>query len=93
MPVVLGQFVLPDAKGSPATAAEFEVDAAVASHVVGELPAPEGAVGLGGGCVLRTAVPKAAVDKNGEALLGEGEIGGSRELQMTSPTRDRSFSK
>jgi hypothetical protein len=70
--------VLPDADDFPSLPSELAVHAFIAGHVLFAFSVPEGAVGFGPGVALGAAVPKTAVDEDGDLLLGEGKVGLSR---------------
>ena len=73
------EVVFPDAGDAPAAGVEVGADAAVAGAVAAEFLVPEGAVAGGAGLVLGAAVPEAAVEEDGEFLLGE-VVGGYTHL-------------
>ncbi len=62
------ELMLPNPQHAPAERAEGAGDEAVAGAVGGKLFLPEGGVGFGRRGVERVAVPKAAVDEDGEAV-------------------------
>ncbi len=80
--------VLPDADDFPSLEAKLTGDAFVASHVGLAFAVPKGAVGFRAGVALGAAVPETSVDKHGDLLLGECEVGLSEQGKMPSPTRD-----
>ncbi len=80
--------VLPDADDFPSLPAELAVDAFIAGHVVFALFIPKLPVGFRAGVALRAAVPKTAVDEDGDLLLGERKVGLSEQRKMSSPAGD-----
>ena len=60
-----------DAADAPALGAEAAGDEAVAGAVAAESFAPEGAMGCGERAVEGAGVPEAAVDEEGEFVVGE----------------------
>lgn len=67
--------MFPEAEDAPAVGAEGARDEAVAGLVAGDLGLPELGVLLGLGGVDRATVPETAVHEDGEAELGENEVG------------------
>lgn len=65
--------------GVPALA-ELVGLAAVATTVVGDLFTPPPAISLGFDVAARAPVPKTAVHKNGDAVVGEHEVGLPRKI-------------
>lgn len=80
--------MFPDAEDAPAAFAEFPVYTAVAGFVGSELLLPERPIIPWRIAVLRAAVPKAPVHKDGDALLGENEVGLAKDGLMTAPAGD-----
>ena len=67
--------MLPDADDFPSPAPKLAGDVAVAGHVGLAFAVPESAVGFRAGVALGAAVPKAAVHKDRDLLLGESKVG------------------
>ncbi len=67
--------MLPDADDFPSLPAELALDALIAGHVLLAFTVPKCAVGFGAGVALWAAVPEAAVDEDGDLVLGEGKVG------------------
>ena len=83
-----GEGVLPDAEDAPAPGAQEAVDLAVALAVAGDFGVPEGAVGFRAPVVSGAAMPVTAVNKKGEALRGEDEVGPAGEFAVAPPAGD-----
>lgn len=69
-----GVFVLPEAKHLPPHFGEISVSLAVARDVAGQLRGPPVRIRLRSSFVVRTAVPKASVDKDDDSSPDEGEV-------------------
>ncbi|MEN9638046.1 MAG: hypothetical protein RL077_6450 [Verrucomicrobiota bacterium] len=82
------ELMLPNPQHAPAAGAEGAGAEAVAGAVGGKLFLPEGGVGFRRRGVERVAVPKAAVDEDGEAVHGENQA--CRELRAAPPANDTS---
>jgi hypothetical protein len=80
--------VFPDSEDLPAWFFEGSVDALVALAIGGEFGFPEGAVLGGEGGVSGAGVPEAAVDEEGDFLLGEDEVGFAEEFGVSAPAGD-----
>jgi hypothetical protein len=78
--------MFPDADDAPAGLAEVAVYFFVAGDIAKEFLAPEGAIVFGHGAVFGAAVPKAAINENGEALFGENEVGFAKQREPSTPT-------
>jgi hypothetical protein len=73
-------FVFPDVENSPAERCEAPVSTSVAPPILGDLGGPEDGVGLGRYCVLRAAMPEAAIDKHSEPYTDQDDVGPSRQI-------------
>lgn len=76
--------MLPDAHHRPAGFAKRCVYPSIPGDVCLELRAPELRVGLRPGRVLRTAMPEAAIDVDGDPLLQEHEVGAGAQVRCRS---------
>ena len=77
--------MLPDADDFPAFPPQLPVHAFIAGHVVFALFVPELPVGFRSRVALGAAVPETSIDKDGDLLLGKGEIGFAGQRKMPSP--------
>src|SRR5215469_12017235 len=72
-----GWFVFPYPDNGPPGRMEPGVGVSIACHVALDLRAPELGIAPGRAVMLRAAVPKAAVDEDGDLGSGKHEIGGT----------------
>ena len=85
---VFFEFAFPDGYGCPAHLSECRHGGSVALDVATELCLPKLNVALGlARIALRAAVPKAAVDKDGDLAAGEGDVGLAGNLPFQAITR------
>ena len=85
---VFFELAFPDGYGCPAHLSECCHGGSVALDVATELCLPKLNVALGlAGIALGAAVPKAAVDEDGDLAAGEGEIGIAVKLTGLAITR------
>ena len=89
----LFQATLPDVAHAPAFGAELAGDLAVAFNVTAYFFAPEFGVLFGFDVAAWTAVPKTAVHKNGQLLLGKNEIRFAGQGLVPSPPCEAVFLK
>jgi hypothetical protein len=82
------QGMFPNAQHSPTSRAQHPRCGSVSRAVSGDLALPILSVSLGHSAVPTAAMPKAAVHKDGEALLAENEIGLSGQRLLATPARD-----
>ena len=80
------KLVFPDADDFPTFRPAQAVHPAVSGLVLENFPVPEFLVGLGAPIAFRTAMPKAAVDENGDLFAAISKVGPARQVQMTPPT-------
>ena len=85
--VLLGEFAFPDGDDGPGEGIEALGVKFVTGDVAGYLFFPESGVRLGFDVLRATAVavPKAAVDEDYGAVLGQDEIGGAGEALVIEP--------
>ena len=85
--------MLGDAEDSTSAFSKFPIHFPVALTVPGDLGLPELTVALGRTVAPRTAVPKASVDKDREALFSEREVRLAGKFQMPPPPRNTLLSE
>ena len=69
------RLMLPDTNHSPPVSLQGSSMAPVTSAILGDLRLPVGAIGGRKGAVLRAAMPKAAIDEDGDLSTWKNEIG------------------
>ena len=85
---VLFELAFPDGYGCPAHLSECCHGSAVALDVATELCLPKLNIALGlARIALRAAMPKAAVDEDGDLAAGEGDVGFSGHLPFQTVSR------
>ena len=77
---LLNPLVFPDSDDCPPLRLECSVDLAIARHVCGQLGVPPVVIGSRASSVLRTRVPEASVNKNGDPGSGEDDVDGAAPL-------------
>src|SRR5438270_8192834 len=85
--------MLPNSEHLPASGPQIPVYFTIARLVAHDLRTPIILIGCGVATVLWTEVPETPVYENGDALLGENEIGTSGERQMSSPANQSMLSQ
>ena len=76
--VWLPEFMLPNSADPPSSAAQDGPAPAVPEFVTGDLGIPVFDPAFGQPAVLGATVPKASIDKNGQAFLAEDKVGSPR---------------
>jgi hypothetical protein len=71
---LIRRLVFPDSENSPAGGDEDGPILSISDLVAIELGRPPFSIGRWAGCMLRTAVPKAAVDKDGQLLTRKYDV-------------------
>ena len=82
------QFVFQNAEDAPAILSQGVGDEVITGFVADEFSQPEGAASRGERGVFGAAVPEAAIDKDGDALLAKDEIGLAEDGLVASPAGD-----
>src|SRR5262245_61077435 len=81
------KLVLPEAKNPNALVLEGLSAGLVTALVAFDLGLPVGVISLGNVSTARAAVPEAAIDEEGQALLGKEEVGLAHEpFRLDLPT-------
>jgi hypothetical protein len=72
--------MFPEAEHRPSGVFKQLVSLPIPLHVPAELLGPEATVGARGGVVLRTTVPEAAVEEDGDPGASENEVGPAADV-------------
>ena len=78
--------MFPEAEDTPTLGPKRPGDQPVTRFIGDQFPSPEGLIGLGFRRVLRAAMPKTTVNKNGQAFPTENKIRFTKDFLIPPPT-------